>query len=75
MTSQHGQQTIAIYILYKNQTIKFVQSIKYTMIKIFIKNHTQNESERLVSDYFLFFKKTLYEIKASGLHLSFNIFW
>ena len=28
----------------------------------------------LVPDLFLFFKKTLYEVNASGLHLSFNIF-
>ena len=39
----------------------------------FFKNHTENKAERLVRDLFLFFKKALYEVKASGLQLSFNI--
>ena len=30
---------------------------------------------RLVPDLFIFLEKPLYEKKASGLHLSFNIFW
>ena len=38
------------------------------------KNHAENEARRLVPHLFLFFKKTLYEVKASGLQLSFNIF-
>ena len=38
------------------------------------KTHVKNEAGRLVSDLFLFFKKTLYEVKASGLQLSFKIF-
>ena len=38
------------------------------------KTHAQNEPGRLVPDLFLFFKKALYEVKAGGLHLSFNIF-
>ena len=33
----------------------------------------KNEAERLVPDLFLFFKKVLYKVKASGLQLSFNI--
>ena len=33
----------------------------------------KNETGRLVPDLFLFFERTLYEIKASGLYLSFNI--
>ena len=39
------------------------------------RNHAENEAERLVL-CLLFFKKkkTLYEVKASGLKLSFNIF-
>ena len=32
------------------------------------------KTERLVSDLFLFFKKALNEVKASGLELSFDIF-
>ena len=39
-----------------------------------MKNHAKNEAGRLVPDLFLFFKKTLYEVKASDLELSFNIF-
>ena len=36
-------------------------------------NHAENETGRLVPDFFLFFKKILYEIKASGVQLSFTI--
>ena len=57
-----------------NQAMKFGQSIEYNKRKFFFKNHAQNEAERLVPDLFLFFKKALYEVKASGLQLSFNIF-
>ena len=41
----------------------------------FFKSHEENEAGNLVSDLFLFFKKALYEVKASGLQLSFKIFW
>ena len=34
----------------------------------------RNKAGRLVPDLFLFLKKALYEVKASGLQLSFNIF-
>ena len=40
----------------------------------FFKNHAENEAGRLVPDHFMFFKKTLHEVKTSGLHLGFNIF-
>ena len=40
----------------------------------FFKNHTENEAERLIPDLFLFLEKVLYEVKASGPALSFNIF-
>ena len=40
----------------------------------FFKNHEENLLGELVPDFFLFFKKTLYVMKASGLQLSFNIF-
>ena len=39
----------------------------------FFKNHAENEAERLVPDHFLFFKKTLYKVKASRLQLGFAI--
>ena len=35
----------------------------------FFKNHVGNEVESLVPDFFLIFKKALYEVKASGLLL------
>ena len=38
------------------------------------KNHAENDAGRLVPDLFLFLKKALYEVKASDLQLSFNIF-
>ena len=34
----------------------------------------KNEAGKLVPDLFAFLKKTLYEVKASGLQLSFNVF-
>ena len=33
----------------------------------FFKNHAENERARLFPDLFLFFKKALYEVKASDL--------
>ena len=36
--------------------------------------HAEKEIGRLVPDLFLFFQKPLYEVKASGLQLNFNIF-
>ena len=53
--------------------MKFGQSIDYNKI-VFFKNHAENEVGRLVPDIILLFKKLLYEVKASGLLLSFNIF-
>ena len=41
----------------------------------FGKNHGQNVAGWLVPDLFLFVKKALYQVKASGLQLSSNIFW
>ena len=39
--------------------MKFGQSIDYNKKKFFLKNHAQNEAERLVQNLFLFFKKAL----------------
>ena len=41
---------------------------------MFFKNYAENEATRLVLDFFLFFKKALFEVKASALQLSFNTF-
>ena len=54
--------------------MNFGQVIAYNKRNIFFKNHVENEARRLVPDLFLFFKKALYEVKASGLQLSFNRF-
>ena len=43
---------------------------KYFSLKIMQKN----EVERLVPNFLLFFEKALYEVKVSGLRLSFDIF-
>ena len=40
---------------------------------LFFKNHAQNEAGRLVPDLFLSFKKALYEVKAIGQNLSFDM--
>ena len=53
--------------------MKFGQAIEHNKRKIFLKNHSQNEAGRLVPGLFLFFKKALYEVKASGVQLSFNV--
>ena len=80
MTSQAGLETIAIHILPNisqskgNQTMKFGQLIQYNKRNIFFKNYAENEEGRLVPDLFLFFEKVSYEVKASGLQLSFDIF-
>ena len=57
-----------------NQTNKYSQLIEYLKSNILLQNHAENEAWRLVPDLFLLFKKALYEVKASGLQLSFDIF-
>ena len=56
-----------------NQTMKFGQLIECNKRNIFFKNHAEKERGRLGPDLFLFFEKALYEVKASGLQLRFNI--
>ena len=41
----------------------------------FFKNYAENEAGKLVPDRFLFFKKALYYVKASGLQLDFTIYF
>ena len=57
-----------------NQTMKFGQLIEYNKRHFFFKNHAENKAGRLVPDLFLFFKKALYKVNASGLQLEFTIF-
>ena len=57
--------------------MKFGQLIEYNYIEeiYFLKNYVQNEAGELVPDFFLFFEKALYEVKASGLHLIASIYF
>ena len=54
--------------------MKFDQVIEYNKRNFFFKNHAEIEAGRQIPDLFLFFKKALYEVMASGLELSLNIF-
>ena len=55
--------------------MKFDHLIEHLQINIyFLKNHEENDGRKVVSDRFLLFKKALYQVKASGLQLDFNIF-
>ena len=49
--------------------MKFGQLIEYSMRNIFVENHAEHESGRLVPYLFLDFEKALFEAKVSGLHL------
>ena len=78
-TLQTGKQEITIHISPSisrskgDQTVKFGQLIEYN-VRIFFFKIAENDAMRLVPDLFLFIQKPWYEIKASDLHLSFNIF-
>ena len=45
-----------------------------TIETFFFKNYAENEAGRLSPEHFLVLKNAQYEVKASGLELSFNIF-
>ena len=81
MTSQPGQQTIAIHIFLNvswikdNWAIKFGQLQSLTIEIVLIKNNAEKKAGRRVPDLFLLFEKALYEVKANGLEFSFSIFW
>ena len=47
--------------------MKFGPLIECNKEILFFKNHTGNEAGRLVLNLISFFKKGLYEVKASGL--------
>ena len=51
-------------------SVKRTEQDKY----FFKKNRAENEVGKLVPDLFLFIKTALYEVKESGLLLSFDIF-
>ena len=81
MTSQTGQQIIAIHILAniprskEKQGMKFGQLIEYNVRNFFLQISSKNVAVRLVAELFLFFEKALYKVKANGQQLSLNIFW
>ena len=54
--------------------MKFGQLIEHPKRNIFFKTYAENEAQELVPDRFLFFKKALHQVKASGLQLDFTIF-
>ena len=51
----------------------FGQIKEYKVKNTFLKYHAENVAEKLVLDPLLLFNKTLYEVNASGQHLSFNV--
>ena len=54
--------------------MKLGQLMKYNKINFFSsKIMERKNAARLVPDLFLFFEKALYEVKLSGLHISFNV--
>ena len=54
--------------------MKFSQVIEDNKVNIFLQKYAEIEAGRVVPELFLLFRKALYEVKASGLQLSFNIF-
>ena len=40
----------------------------------FFKNQAENDADRVVSDFILFLKKVLFEVEASGVQRTFNVF-
>ena len=54
--------------------MKFCQVIEYNKKIFFSQNYRENETERLAPTFFSFFKKYLFEVKAEGPQLNFNIF-
>ena len=73
LTNNYNTDIAQISRSKNNQTIKFNQLIKRK--KNFSSKITQKiGSGRLVADPFLLFEKASYEVKAGGVHLSFNIF-
>ena len=54
--------------------MKFIQLVEYPKKIFFFKNYAETGKGKLVPVRFLFFKKALYWVKASGLQLDFTIF-
>ena len=54
--------------------MKFGPLAEYNNRNIFLQKSCKNAESRLVPDLFLIFKNALYQVKASGLQLSFKAF-
>ena len=65
MAAEPDSQTSTVYTLSNISRSKNNQTLRRKIF--FFKNHGENEAGRLVPDFFLFFKKTLYKVKASCL--------
>ena len=66
---------IAQYLTKQRQPDNKNLSVReYNRKTLFFKSHAENEAARLAPDVFLFLRKALYEVKASGLQLMFNIY-
>ena len=83
MTSQPGNQTIAIHILPNvsrnkgSHTMKFGQVIEYNMKTFFFKKNTQNEVEKTFPDPFLKKQNCAYlqtKLQATCFYLMLNFF-
>ena len=74
-------QKLSSFSRYLNFCVEFLAVWKKRLdqkkdkVNSFFQKSFRNEAGRLVPELFLLFKKALYEIKASGLQISFNIFW
>ena len=79
MTSQPRKQTISIHILRNislskdNQKMKFAKVIEYNMRNILLKKSCGKCGKEKSFEPLLVFKIALYDVKASGLLISFNI--
>ena len=54
--------------------MQVVQLIENNVKNVFFKNKGETGARRLFLELFSVFKKALYEVEASALHLIFNIF-
>ena len=78
MTSQPGLETVSILFSISqskgNQTVKFGLLIEYNKINIFLQKLCGKLGRETTFIHLLFFDKASYEVKASGMEFSFNIF-
>ena len=55
--------------------MKFGHLIEYNQRNVFLQKLCRKWGKKQVPDLFSFLKQALYEVKASGLQSSFNVFW